>query len=130
MTKTLYQQYDLTMLNQEAKTVMEGEIGYAFCLSQVSKIQEIIGKPTDIYFGYYDTKGNPILEENKKDTPDFYAIKLLDEEIELLAYKKERLKVLEDTFDRIPIVLQKELMFQNSVTAVNRTFNKIYDLLI
>lgn len=128
--KTYYQQYDVSYITQEVEAVCQGEIGYAFCLSQVQQIQNLIGKPTEVYYGYYDKTGESLLKERQEKKPEYYAIKLLDEEIELIAYKQERLKWFEENLGKkVNSVLRKELMLQSSVTSVNRIWNKIYDLL-
>lgn len=130
MKKTLNQMYDIPYIKEEAKTILKGEIGYAFCLSQAEKIQNAVGKPTEIYFGYYNKKGEPVLKEEQTRTPAYYAIKLLDEEIELIAYKKERLSWFKDNLElEVPIPLKKKLLVQSSITGVNRVWNEIYDLL-
>lgn len=128
--KTYYKQYDVPYINQEAEAILKGEIGYAFCLSQVLQIQNVVNKPTEIYYGYYNKTGESVLKENQEGKPEYYAIKLPDEEIELIAYKQERLKWFETNLKKkVNIVLKKELMLQPSVTSVNRIWNKIYDLL-
>ena len=129
-TKTYYQQYDKPYISQEAKTVIKGEVGYAFCLSQVEKIQCEVGKPTEVYYGYYDKAGEPILKEKQEGKPEYYAIKLFDEEIELMAYKQERLKWFEENLGKqVNTILKNKLFLQPSVTSVNRVWNEIYALL-
>ena len=129
-TKTYYQQYDIPYINQEAQAVLEGEIGYAYCLPQLSNIQNKVGKPTEIFYGYFNKKGKPILKEEKEGEPKYYAIKLTDEEITLLAYKKERLAWFEKNLNKkVNTILKKKLMLQPTETSVNRVWNEIYDLL-
>lgn len=71
-TKTLYQQYDVEFINQEVKAIKEGEVGYAYCLPQLSKIKNKVGKPTDTYFGYY-VNGKEVLKEEETGKPAFYV---------------------------------------------------------
>ena len=128
--ETYYKQYDIPYINQEAEAILKGEIGYAFCLSQVHQIQNVVNKPTEIYYGYYNKTGESVLKENQEGKPEYYAIKLLDEEIELMAYKKERLEWFKQNLGKEPnIVLKKKLNLQSTITAVNRVWNEIYDLL-
>lgn len=128
--KTYYQQYDIPYIRQEAKAILEGETGYAYCPQQLNTIQNEVGKPTEVYYGYFDKTGEPILKENQEGKPEYYAIKLLDEEIELMAYKKERLKWFKQTLGKEPnIILKKKLNLQSTITAVNRVWNEIYNLL-
>ena len=130
MKKTLNQMYDIPYIKEEAKAILKGEIGYAFCLSQAEKIQAAVGLPTEIYVGYYDKKGEPVLKEEQTGKPEYYAIKLLDEEKELIAYKKERLSWFKDNLElEVPIPLKKKLLIQSTITSVNRVWNEIYNLL-
>ena len=128
-TKTLYQEFDVSYINQEVQAIKTGEIGYAYCLPQLSKIKNAVGKPTDTYFGYY-INGEEVLKEEETGKPEFYAIKMLDKDIELLAYKKERLTWFkENIHKKVPISLKKKLMLQETVIAVDRVWNKIYEIL-
>lgn len=128
--KTLNSMYDIPYIQEESKAVLKGEIGYAFCLSQAEKIQNAVGKPTEVYFGYYDSKGEPVLKEEQTGKPEYYAIKLLDDEIELIAYKQERLSWFKDNLNlEVPVPLKKKLLIQTTITSINRVWNEIYDLL-
>ena len=129
-TKTLYRDFDVTYINQEVQAIKEGEVGYAYCLSQLSKIKNAIGKPTDTYYGYF-LNGEEVLKEKETGgKPDFYAVKLLDRDIQLLSYKKDRLAWFEDIHKKIPPVLRKKLMLQETVIAVDRIWNEIYDIIV
>ena len=128
-TKTLYQEFDVPYINQEAQAIREGEIGYAYCLSQLAKIKNAIGKPTDTYYGYY-INGKEVLKEEETSKPAFYAIKMLDKDIELLAYKKDRLSWFKNNIHKkVPTSLRKKLMLQETVIAVDRVWNEIYEIL-
>ena len=128
-TKTLYQEFDVTYINQEVQAIKEGEIGYAYCLPQLSKIKNAIGKPTETYYGYY-TNGKEELKDTEQGKPAFYAIKMLDKDIELLAYKKERLAWFKNNIHTaVPTSLRKKLMLQETVIAVDRVWNEIYNVL-
>lgn len=128
--KTYYQQYDISYINQEAQAVLEGETGYAYCLPQLGNIQNKVGKPTEVYYGYFDINGEPILKEKQEGEPKYYVIKLTDKEIKLLAYKKERLAWFEKNLNKkVNTILKKKLMLQPTITSVNRVWNEIYDLL-
>lgn len=126
--KTLYQEFDVSYINQEVEAIKAGEIGYAYCLPQLSKIKNAVGKPTDTYFGYY-INGEEVLKEEETGKPEFYAIKMLDKDIELLAYKKDRLAWFEDIHIKVPTSLKKKLMLQETVIAVDRVWNEIYEIL-
>lgn len=127
-TKTLYQQYDIEFINQEVQAIKEGEIGYAYCLPQLSKIKNAVGKPTDTYYGYF-INGEEVLKEEETGKPEFYAIKMLDKDIELLSYKKDRIAWFEDIHKKVPTSLKKKLMLQETVIAVDRVWNEIYEIL-
>lgn len=127
-TKTLYQQYDVEFINQEVQAIKEGEVGYAYCLPQLSKIKNAVGKPTDTYYGYF-INGEEVLKEEETGNPEFYAIKMLDKDIELLSYKKDRLAWFEDIHKKVPTSLRKKLMLQETVIAVDRVWNEIYEVL-
>lgn len=128
-TKTLYQEFDVSYINQEVAAIKEGEIGYAYCLSQLSKIKNAVGKPTNTYFGYY-INGEEILKEEETGKPEFYAIKMLDKDIELLAYKKDRLTWFKKNIHKtVPNSLRKKLMLQETVISVDRVWNEIYEVL-
>ena len=127
-TKTLYQQYDVEFINQEVQAIKEGEIGYAYCLPQLSKIKNAVGKPTDTYYGYF-IKREEVLKEEETGKPEFYAIKMLDKDIELLSYKKDRLAWFEDIHKKVPTSLRKKLMLQETIIAVDRVWNEIYEVL-
>ena len=127
-TKTLYQQYDVEFINQEVQAIKEGEIGYAYCLPQLSKIKNAVGKPTDTYYGYF-INGEEVLKEEETGKPEFYAIKMLDKDIELLSYKKDRLAWFEDIHKKVPTSLRKKLMLQETIIAVDRVWNEIYEVL-
>lgn len=127
-TKTLYQEFDVSYINQEVQAIKEGEVGYAYCLPQLSKIKNAVGKPTETYYGYF-INGKEILKEKEEGKPNFYAIKMLDKDIELLAYKKERLTWFEDIHIKVPTSLKKKLMLQETVIAVDRVWNEIYEIL-
>jgi len=127
-TKTFYQQYDVEFINQEVQTIKEGEVGYAYCLPQLSKIKNAVGKPTDTYYGYF-INGEEVLKEEETGKPEFYAIKMLDKDIELLSYKKDRLAWFEDIHKKVPTSLRKKLMLQETIIAVDRVWNEIYEIL-
>lgn len=128
-TKTLYQEFDVSYINQEVEAIKTGEIGYAYCLPQLSKIKNAVGKPTDTYYGYF-IDGKEVLKEEENGKPEFYAIKMLDKDIELLAYKKERLAWFKNNIHKtIPTSLKKKLMLQETVIAVDRVWNEIYEIL-
>ena len=72
----------------------------------------------------------PYIKEEQTGKPEYYAIKLLDEEIELIAYKKERLSWFKDNLElEVPVPLKKKLLIQSTITSVNRVWNEIYNLL-
>ena len=127
-TKTLYQEFDVSYINQEAQAIKEGEVGYAYCLSQLAKIKNAVGKPTDTYYGYF-INGEEVLKEEETGKPEFYAIKMLDKNIALLSYKKDRLAWFEDIHKKVPTSLRKKLMLQETVIAVDRVWNEIYEIL-
>lgn len=126
--KTMHQQFDITYINEEAKAIISGEIGYAYCLSQLAKIKNTVGKPTDTYYGYY-INGKEVLKEEEEGKPAYYAIKMLDKDIELLAYKKERLTWFTSIHKTVPPSLKKKLMLQETVISVDRVWNEIYEFL-
>ena len=126
--KTLYQEFDVNYINQEVKAILEGDIGYAYCVPQLAKIKNAVGKPTETFYGYY-VNGEEVLKEQEDGKPQYYAIKMLDEDIELLAYKKERIAWFKDIHKKVPMSLKKKLMLQETIVSVDRVWNEIYDVL-
>lgn len=128
--KTLHQMYDKPYIKQEAQSVLKGEIGYAYTSSQLKQIQAEVELPTEVYACILDNNNEPVVIEDSGIKPFCYLIKLLDNEIELIAYKQERLQYFKDIEVKVPLVLKKKLESQHSITSVNRVWNEIYDALI